>query len=1213
MKTTFTIVAKSLLLVLFGLFAVNASARTIKTTNAGKPSLVLTGKSQLKLQLTNTVGFIKFSFVETERGTFTRMAVNHYAKSQSIGNPELPVRGRLIEIPQGAVPVVTVTGYDIKEYKLSDYGIPYKVIPCQGPQSKCGANSDFVWNKDEYKTDAFTQSKLVSVDVLGQMRAVRIGRININPIQYNPKKNTIRVYENLTFEISFKGADLAKTNRLKKRYFSPYFESAYQNLLNYSKPVSRDSLTQYPVKYAIVSDRMFEAQLQPFIQWKTKKGFTVVVGYTDEIGNTKENIKAWLENLYNSGTEEDPAPSFALFVGDIAQVDVWNNGNGVTDRNSCEYTNDLFPELYYGRFSAEDTTQLQPYIDKTLEYEQYLMPNPSYLDTVVMIAGMDSGHGNDWGNGQINYGTINYFNEAHDIYSNTYLYPNSGSNSAAIIQNISDGVSFANYTAHGSPAGWYDPSFIISDIPTLQNQDKYGLLIGNCCSTSEFQTDCFAEELLRAPNKGALGYIGGSNSTYWDEDYYFGVGVGAISENPPSYEQTGLGNYDRAWHDHGEPYADWFTTMDQHIFAGNLAVSESGSSFEQYYWDIYNLMGDPSLMVYYSVPDAMVVSAPATILIGFTSISVTVAPYAYTALSMNGELKGTAQADSLGNATINFDPFTTPGDADLVVTAQNYQPYISTIAVIPADGPYVTYQYHWVNDTVTGNGNGQIDFNEEVTLSVSMENVGNNDADNVMVTLSTNNDPYIILEDSTENYGVIAANDSVLVEDGFKILASSDIPDGHIIHFTLMSVYGNDTTFSSFNEVAHAPALAMDSYIIDDASGNGNGKLDPGETALFIITMKNNGTAGATGVQAQLTSANQYITVNSSTATYGDLDPDSSAVNNFSVTADAGTPVAMLAQFNFDWVADNSISGADSFEIVVGQKQVAIINLATSTISPDSIVECLNILTTPSDMFTQIPDNLNEYKCAFVCLGIYSDNYVLSDQDGTKLADFLNNGGRIYMEGGDTWAYDSPTPVHPMFHIHGLNDGTDFLSTVAGDPDNFMNGYSFTYSGANNYIDEIEPDSLANVLMVNTSPAQTTAVSFYNEVYKTVGATFEFGGLDDNETCNKAGYMAEILSFFDVGYTWTGLNENKASNSNLTIYPNPAAVNISITYTSDNAATTSFIVYDMAGRIVLKQVKETRRGKNSFMMDVSSLKSGVYNVEVRSSDNVVITKLVIAK
>ena len=1214
MKTSFTSMAKSILVIAFGLIVLSATSRTIKTTKTGKTSLVLTGKSDLNLQLTNTVGFIKFAFVDTEKGTFARIKINNYAKSQVVGNPELPVRGRLIEIPQDATPQITIKSYDVKEYKLSDCGIPYKLIPCQGPQSKCGAATDFIWNKDSYKTNSFTNTELVTVDVLGEMRAVRIARININPVQYNPVKNTIRVYENLSFEITFEGANLSKTNNLKKRYYSPYFESTYQSaLLNYSHTASRDTLTHYPVKYAIVTDRMFETQLQPFIDWKTKKGFTVTVGYTDVIGNTKEDIKSWLQSLYSSGTDEDPAPSFVLFVGDIDQVDVWNNGNGVTDRNSCEFTNDLFPEMYYGRFSAEDSVQLQPYIDKTLEYEQYAMPNPAFLDTVVMIAGMDNGHGPDWGNGQINYGTINYFNEAHDLFSHTYLYPESGSHSADIIQNISDGVSFANYTAHGSPNGWYDPPFSISDIPTLQNAHKYGLLIGNCCSTSEFQTDCFAEEILRAKNKGALGYIGGSNSTYWDEDYYFGVGVGTISENPPPYEQTGLGNYDRTFHDHGEPYADWHTTMDQQVFAGNFAVSESGSSAEAYYWDIYNLMGDPSLMIYYSVPDEMTVSAPATILIGVASINVTAAPYSYVALSMDGNLEAAALTDSFGNVELTFDPFTVPGTADLVITGQNYQPYISTIAVIPADGPFVAYQSHWVNDTVNGNGNGTIEYGEDAYLSVSMENVGGDDADNVMVTLSANNDPYVTIEDSTENYGTIAAHDSVLVQDAFQVAISFDVPNDYIFHFTLTSIYNGDTTVSTFTEMAYAPALSMNSYTIDDPNGNNNGNLDPGETANFNIKLINNGGTTATNIMGLLASDNEYITINSTSVSYGDLEPDSSRTESFSVTAAPDTPVATIAQLNFNWIADNGISGADSFNIIVGQKQVVIINLAESTISPDSIVKCLDVLSTPSDVVTDIPDDLSSYRCAFVCLGIYSNNHVLTSGEGDKLADFLNNGGRIYMEGGDTWYYDSPTAVHPMFHITGLEDGTDNLSVITGSDNNFMNNFSYTYDGANNYIDVIEPDISSQVLMYNTNPIFDAAISYSDDTYKTIGSTFEFGGLVDNESSNKTGFMAEILSFFDISYVWTGTEKVEKTETNLTLYPNPASTRLAMNFNSNKSSETTIVVYDMAGRMVMKQLKKIHSGHNIINLNVSNLKNGIYSVELNISGNVQTKKLVITK
>jgi len=114
-------------------------------------------------------------------------------------------------------------------------------------------------------------------------------------------------------------------------------------------------------------------------------------------------------------------------------------------------------------------------------------------------------------------------------------------------------------------------------------------MIGNACSTTTFQLgECLAEALVRAEGKGALGYIGCTNESFWDEDYYWAVGIGPIKANP-TYEETGLGMYDRAFHDNGEPETDWYTTQGQMIYAGNLAVTESNSKYTKYYCDIYTL------------------------------------------------------------------------------------------------------------------------------------------------------------------------------------------------------------------------------------------------------------------------------------------------------------------------------------------------------------------------------------------------------------------------------------------------------------------------------------------------------------------------------------------------------------------------------------------------------------------------------------------------
>ncbi len=327
---------------------------------------------------------------------------------------------------------------------------------------------------------------------------------------------------------------------------------------------------------------MFEDALQPFIEWKTKKGFYVVEAYTDDpnVGSTANSIKNYLTGFYNNPPDDVNPQCFVLFVGDHPQVPAHNGtaGGHVSELYHCEYTGDIYPECYYGRFSANNVNELQPQIDKTLEYEQYLFPDPSFLDEVVMVAG----HDDSWtthSNGQINYGTTYYFNAEHGIESHTYLQPEPGGGNYAqnIRQNVSDGVAYANYTAHCSPSGWADPSFTNNHVPQMTNASKYPLMVGNCCQSNDITTTCFGESLLRAVDKGAIGYIGGTNSTYWDEDFWWGVGAENVALNPV-YLPDHTGAYDGTFHDMngGEPLDQWFITQGQMFQAGNLAVTQAG-------------------------------------------------------------------------------------------------------------------------------------------------------------------------------------------------------------------------------------------------------------------------------------------------------------------------------------------------------------------------------------------------------------------------------------------------------------------------------------------------------------------------------------------------------------------------------------------------------------------------------------------------------------
>ena len=884
-----------------------AAAQQNLNTSAETTSLEVIEQNNFDFRVQCQVSELKTQQISTKMGAFIHLGFNGSLNESNVGYPELPVFSKLIEIPYGSQVDVRIISYQEEVIDLNKKGISNRIIPNQPPLAKNQDphNVKFRYNQEAYNTNGFLRSEAVRVLKLGTMRGKQLGKIIINPFEYHPVKNLLKVKYDMVVEVTFKNADLTTTKQLAQKYHSPIFEGQFGQLLN-NNPSTKDQIVSYPVKYVIVAPSMFQSTLQDFVAWKTKKGFNVVEAYTNNplVGSTTTSIKSYLQGLYSSATATDPAPSYVLIVGDVAQIPAHSGtvATHVTDLYYCEYDGggDYLPDAYYGRFSATNIEELESQIDKTLEYEQYLMPNPSFLDTVVMVSGVDGTYATTHGNGQINYGTSTYFNAAHGIYSNTYLYPASGSSATQIRNNISAGCSFANYTAHGSSSGWADPSFTVSHVSSMTNNGKYPLMIGNACVTNKFDVSvCFGEALLRAENKGAIGYIGASNNTYWNADYYWGVGAVSVSTNP-SYSNTALGAYDCTFHDHGEAEADWFVTQGQMIHAGNLAVTQAESATTiTRYWEIYHLMGDPSLMVYYSVPSAMVANYNQSLQIGSSSLQVSTEPNAYVALSENGTLLDAKYTGSTGTVTLNFSALSTVGNADLVITKQNRQPYFGTVQILPGNTPFIELQSFNIIDP-QGNGNGIADYGESLSLGITLSNIGSQAGGNVMFAASTT-DPYITLTNATAAFGTIGGSASASNSTSVLLTIAANAPDQHpaTINYSITADGGNSWS-GSFDIQIAAPQLSMGSYYINDlATGNGNGILDAGETGTLQIEASNTGTSACFGTSGILSSNSNLLVISNPTATIGTLIPGATHTNNFIIQADASLATGTEIVFTY--------------------------------------------------------------------------------------------------------------------------------------------------------------------------------------------------------------------------------------------------------------------------------------------------------------------------
>lgn len=868
-------------------------------------------------------GLMSYS-VKSEKGMFDEIFIPDAYWIGEPGMPKLPASKDLIEVPFGAKVVVKVNSYNITEYKLSDYGINSRIMPVQLSVRKDQDSGDipFEFNQELYATDAFISHELASVEILGVLRGMRIARLTVAPVQYNPVKGVIRVYNDIELEISFIDADIVRTQYIKTSTWSPYFEVVRNSLLN--DPIkdypAHPDLTKYPVKYLIVSPRMFEADLQPFIAWKTKKGFEVITGYTDVIGTGYSQIQSWIHAQYNAGTPENPAPSFLLIVGDTPQIPAVTGSSSakMTDLYYASVDGDYFPEMYYGRFSATNSAQLNAQIAKTLYYEQYQFNDPAYLDKTTLIAGADATWNPRVGQPTIHYGTNNYFNSAHG-YTDVYTYLTSPYTGCYNPEKIA--VGFINYTAHCSETSWGDPLLTQTNVNNFTNSGMYPLAVGNCCLAADFgYAECIGETWQRAANKGSVAYIGSSPSSYWFEDFYWSVGAfpiqGTNNGYVPTFAETTWGAYDG-------PFVSDYVSTGGIVMIGNLAVTEvhiqgyPSHSSPLYYWQAYNVLGDPSLVAYHTQGSTNVVSHLPVFPIGLSSYDVSALPGSYVAISKDGVLLGTALVGPAGTVSVSIQPVVSSGMVDIVVTKPQHIPYMQQVPAAALEGPYITLDSYVINDA-EGNNNGQADYNETFSIHISLKNVGSDPSGEVIATI-TGSDPYItLISDPMLNFGIIVNGTMNTLNDAYTFEVSSDVPDQYLAQFELQMTDGTGNWTSNLSFIIQAPAFEIESQItIDDAAGNNNGQPDPGETINLIFTIANSGHSDAQAVECYMSSLSSYLILINDEFIIPFLAAGQTTQVTFPVSLDLATPIGTVVGLELN-VSAGSYETARDFTFKVG-------------------------------------------------------------------------------------------------------------------------------------------------------------------------------------------------------------------------------------------------------------------------------------------------------
>jgi len=860
------------------------------------------------------------------------------------GAPDLPSGSRYIAIPQGAK--VNLKIISSKTEKFSNINLaPAPQIPLANDNNPL----IFKKNKKIYSKNAFYPANPVVISKNLKVRGIDAVIVGVTPFQYNPVTKELIAYKDIEIEIEFKdGNGHFGDDRLRSRWWDPIIKNIFinSNSIPTVKYNNASSLRSQGYEYLIVTpdDPVFIAWADTIKNWRTLQGIkTGIVTTTEMGGNTTSAIETYVNNAYNTW---DIPPSAILLLGDygtsgstIVSPSLTHpySGTYVSDNIYADVDEDNLPDITFSRITAQDEDDLEVMIHKFINYEKQPPTSADFYNHPVTAMGwqtdrwfqlcsevingfLEHGLGKEpvrenainsgtpggaWSSATNTSTVVDYFgsNGLNYIPDNTAHLTDWGGSATRINNDINSGAFLVQHRDHGGETGWGEPSYHNSNLSGLHNDDLSFIFSINCLTGRfDWSNECFTEAFHRM-QKGALGLIAASQVSYSfvNDVLVWGMYDGMWPDFMPDYGNSGhtylLPSFANASGKYFLQQSNWPYNSDSKVVTYNL----------------FHHHGDAFSVLYSEVPQNLTVTHDNVLLSGLNSFDVTADENSFIAITADGEIIGTAE----GTGSVVSIPIISqlPGANVIVtVTKDNYYRYSQPVSVIPPNGPYVIKDSYLINDE---NNNDTIDYGESILLSLTVKNVGTEQAENITVNISTE-DQYFTITDSTESYGNIPSGETASVDNGFAFDVYDSIPDNYPVTFNISCTDGSNTWESNLSAIAYAPVINVGNMSINDASGgNGNGRLDAGETADILISTYNTGHSNAYDIIANVFSSSEYLTINNANFNLDTLKVNETISASFNVTVSDDVPVGTNIPLNYKVISGKYLA-EKSFNVTIG-------------------------------------------------------------------------------------------------------------------------------------------------------------------------------------------------------------------------------------------------------------------------------------------------------
>ncbi|MCK4271847.1 T9SS type A sorting domain-containing protein [bacterium] len=508
---------------------------------------------------------IKMVEVRAEREIFVDISIQETGLSETPGRPKLPVIRKVIEIPEDAQ-IILKTEVDSQTISLK-----HPVFPLASPVLRTeGAKSKFCMDTDFYRMDKFSPDVWARVKKIGYIRGRRVVLLDVYPVRYNPGRDTIICASEINLTLELKCSDERKTQRRICKYYSPAFENLQRKIVVNYGAFKADTDSQ--MVYLIICADDYEKEMLPFKEWKENNGFLVTMVKTSQIpgGDTAEGIKAYIKDAY---TYWQVPPTYLLLVGDVEDIPAFigiKTGSATDLYYTTMSDSDYMPDIFLGRFSCRDTTEIKAIVDKVLHYETNLGTEQWYNQAYFISTTDGDLHTVSEG---INRYCMSLWREHGGECDSLWGWCGTGT---PIDVAIDDGRAIVNYSGHGGAWRWEGPMFGRGDIGCLSNYGMYPFVCSHACYTGDYSsTECFGEKWVRVEDKGAV--------AFWGASTVMSCGLDSILQE---------GMFNAIFYDTLLSLAEMTDRAKYKMWEvwGDIGMT-------RHYYEGYNLLGDPSMML----------------------------------------------------------------------------------------------------------------------------------------------------------------------------------------------------------------------------------------------------------------------------------------------------------------------------------------------------------------------------------------------------------------------------------------------------------------------------------------------------------------------------------------------------------------------------------------------------------------------------------------